>query len=124
MTKPNCLFCQGQLAPRGCLTGSISFNVFIYYCPNCDAQQSYTEDNVLIGFHFDVITTTKYSYWIQFDAILLKLTIIQRYYDGYFERTPIQISKLFLETKLRSFPDWLAPGKLTEHRIQTLKVFS
>jgi hypothetical protein len=120
IVTPTCRFCQGQLISGGCQTGGgVPYTKYIYHCAKCHSQQMYKYDGAPLNFTFDV-HFTGYHYYVSFDPMTMKLYIAKV--------TATNLGSLgwknCLDIHLSEFPAWLRPDNISEHRIQTMMVFS
>lgn len=115
IVTPTCRFCQGHLKSGGSQTGgNYNYTKLIYHCERCHSQQMYKYDATPLDFSFYVNFKNDKQYYVAFYPDNMKLSI---YLVG-------STWKPCVDIHLSEFPAWLRPDQITEHRIQTMMVFS
>lgn len=107
------------------MTGADPFTHIIRHCDACKSTQHFIYGtDTLLNFYLKP-KSELYEYQVYYDIRTKKLVISRTEISGDIGTDNFDI-KLITEvsTTLSEFPAWLAPNFISEHRIQTLKVFS
>ena len=118
IVTPTCRFCQGYLKSGGSQTGGYGYTKLIYHCERCKSQQMYKYDATPLDFSFYVNYEGNKQYHIAYypDDKRLAIHLVNP--------SPGPAWKPCVDIHLSEFPAWLRPDQMTEHRIQTMMVFS
>lgn len=120
LLDPPCYFCKGKTECGGSMTGANPFTHIIRHCIPCNSEQHFIYGtDTLISFTFRPKSEIR-EYYVYYNMLTKKLSITHVDFSN--ETGLHWFPKV--ETILSEFPVWLAHDFISEHRIQTLMVFS